>query len=195
MYSDINGSRQQADHELSAAGCSSSNARDNRECYNRGSNRLRHWSVIRLIYGIPLFASFYRLSHEEKRDMMRTFTTLIASAAFAVSGCATITRGSEDVLVVNSEPQGAQVQLSNGMSCTSTPCSFTLPRRSNIGVTVSRRGCQSVTTNVTHRTADAGAAGIAGNVLVGGLIGLGVDAATGASQDLVPNPVNVNLRC
>ena len=49
--------------------------------------------------------------------------------------------------------------------------------------------------NVTHKTADAGAAGVAGNVFVGGIIGLAVDAETGASQDLVPNPVDVKLEC
>ncbi len=119
----------------------------------------------------------------------------MVAASLALSGCATITRGSDDVLVINSTPQGAQVQLSNGMSCTSTPCSFKLPRRSDIGVTVSKQGCRSVVTNVTHKTADGGAAAIAGNVLVGGIIGLGVDAATGASQELIPNPVNVTLPC
>jgi hypothetical protein len=31
--------------------------------------------------------------------------------------------------------------------------------------------------------------------LVGGIIGIGVDAATGASQDLVPNPVEVKMKC
>jgi hypothetical protein len=31
--------------------------------------------------------------------------------------------------------------------------------------------------------------------LVGGIIGLGVDAATGASQELVPNPLTLNLQC
>jgi hypothetical protein len=34
---------------------------------------------------------------------------------------------------------------------------------------------------------------VAGNVLVGGVIGLGVDMVTGASQDLTPNPVTVVL--
>ncbi|MFD1194023.1 PEGA domain-containing protein [Seohaeicola saemankumensis] len=121
--------------------------------------------------------------------------TLLSAAALILSGCATITRGSEDVLVVNSQPQGAQVQLSNGMSCTSTPCSFKLPRRSNLEIAVSKKGCREVKTNVTHKTADSGAAGVAGNVLVGGIIGLAVDASTGASQDLVPNPVEVTLQC
>jgi hypothetical protein len=34
---------------------------------------------------------------------------------------------------------------------------------------------------------------MAGNVLVGGLIGAGVDVATGAMNDLTPNPVNLVL--
>lgn len=125
---------------------------------------------------------------------MKVFFALVA-AVFFVTGCATVTRGTTDALVVTSMPQGAQVELSNGMSCTSTPCTFKLPRKSELVVTISRAGCQTVVTNVTHRTAGAGAAGIAGNVLVGGIIGLGVDAATGASQEIVPNPLEVTLEC
>jgi hypothetical protein len=34
---------------------------------------------------------------------------------------------------------------------------------------------------------------MAGNVLVGGLIGVAVDAGSGATQELVPNPLNVTL--
>jgi hypothetical protein len=34
---------------------------------------------------------------------------------------------------------------------------------------------------------------MAGNVLVGGLIGIGVDAYSGAMNDLVPNPLSVKL--
>lgn len=123
------------------------------------------------------------------------FFLVAGSAMLFMSGCATITRGTTDALVVNSQPQGAQVQLSNGMSCTSTPCTFKLPRKSDLQVTISKSGCQTVVTNVTHKTAGAGAAGVAGNVLVGGIIGLGVDAATGASQELVPNPLEVTLQC
>ncbi|WP_243394530.1 hypothetical protein [Yoonia maritima] len=48
---------------------------------------------------------------------------------------------------------------------------------------------------MTHKTANGGGAALAGNVLVGGVIGLGVDAATGASQELTPNPVQVPLEC
>lgn len=111
------------------------------------------------------------------------------------SNCATITRGSKDVLQVNSSPAGAKVETSNGFSCESTPCAIKMPRRSEFVVTVSKPGCQTARINVTHKTANAGGAGLAGNVLVGGVIGLGVDAATGASQDLVPNPVEAELIC
>ncbi|WP_246251740.1 hypothetical protein [Parasulfitobacter algicola] len=48
---------------------------------------------------------------------------------------------------------------------------------------------------MTNELAEGGAAGMAGNVLIGGVIGIGVDAATGATQNLEPNPVMVNLRC
>ncbi|MFC0279544.1 translation initiation factor 2 [Falsigemmobacter intermedius] len=123
---------------------------------------------------------------------MKTFLLI---GAVLVSGCATITRGSEDVLQIVTQPSGAQVQTSNGMSCASTPCALKMPRRSDLVVTISKPRCQTAQVNVTHRTADAGAAGMAGNVLVGGLIGLAVDAGSGPTQELVPNPVTVNLNC
>lgn len=121
--------------------------------------------------------------------------SLILSALVILSGCATVTRGSKDVLEIKTTPAGAQVQTSNGFSCSSTPCAIKMPRRSEFVVDITRPGCKPMDVNVTHKTADGGAAGVAGNVLVGGIIGLGVDAATGASQDLVPNPVEVTLEC
>lgn len=123
------------------------------------------------------------------------FVVFAISVSTLLSGCATITRGSDDVLQINTDPAGAQVQTSNGMSCGSTPCALKMPRRSELVVHITKKGCKPVDVNVTHKTADAGAAGVAGNVLVGGIIGLAVDAGTGASQDLVPNPVEVKMQC
>lgn len=128
------------------------------------------------------------------RRKLSMIGALVGSVAI-LSGCATVTRGSNDVLEIRTTPSGAQVQTSNGFSCSSTPCVLRMPRRSEFVVTLTREGCRSTQVNVTHRTANSGAAGVAGNVLVGGLIGLGADAATGASQDLVPNPVDVTLQC
>ena len=39
----------------------------------------------------------------------------------------------------------------------------------------------------------SGGTAFAGNLLVGGLIGAGVDAATGASKDLTPNNLDITL--
>ncbi|MDO5621999.1 MAG: translation initiation factor 2 [Paracoccus sp. (in: a-proteobacteria)] len=120
---------------------------------------------------------------------------ILSAAMMSMAGCATITRGSNDVLVVNSTPPGAQVQLSNGETCTSTPCTFKLPRKSELNVLVSKDRCQPQQVRVTNRVAGSGSAAMAGNVLVGGIIGAGVDAGTGAMLDLVPNPVEVVLEC
>jgi hypothetical protein len=47
---------------------------------------------------------------------------------------------------------------------------------------------------LTKEVPGTGAAGFAGNVLLGGLVGMGVDAATGAALDHKPNPVIVTLQ-
>jgi len=121
-------------------------------------------------------------------------TALVAvAAASGLSACATVTRGSNDAWVVNSEPPGATVTTTNGHFCPSTPCAIKMPRKSQFTAEIKKPGYKPASVAVTHKTASAGAAGVAGNVRVGGVIGLGVDMMTGASQDLVPNPVSVKL--
>ena len=85
--------------------------------------------------------------------------------------------------------------LSSGQSCVSTPCAIELPRKDAVTVEISKEGCTTRQINVLSRMATSGGAALAGNVLVGGIIGLGVDAATGASKELTPNPVRVTLEC
>ena len=46
---------------------------------------------------------------------------------------------------------------------------------------------------VSTRIAGAGAAGFAGNILIGGVVGMGVDAATGSTLEHFPNPVLASL--
>jgi|GraSoiStandDraft_4_1057263.scaffolds.fasta_scaffold200518_2 hypothetical protein len=118
---------------------------------------------------------------------------VVLCAAASLGACATVTRGSKDAWVVNTEPSGAKVETSNGHQCAATPCAIKMSRKSNFTATVTKAGFKPATVTVTHKTATAGAAGVAGNVLLGGVIGLGVDVATGASQDLTPNPVNLKL--
>lgn len=108
------------------------------------------------------------------------------------SGCATITRGTHEALVIESTPNGAEVRLSNGLAG-STPGSFKVRRKGDIDVTIAKPGYETVTVHVTTQVAKAGALGMAGNVLVGGLIGAGVDAMSGGMLEHRPNPVQVTL--
>ena len=107
-------------------------------------------------------------------------------------GCASITRGSKDTLVVNSDPSGAKVSLSIGLSG-KTPCAFKVSRKGGFVVKIEKEGYETIELQVVGQISGGGAAGMAGNVLLGGIIGAGVDAATGATKDLKPNPINVKL--
>jgi membrane-bound inhibitor of C-type lysozyme len=123
---------------------------------------------------------------------MKAFIAITA-ASLMLAGCGTITRGSNDTWVVETTPPGATVSTSNGYECQSTPCAIKMPRRSEFVATIERDGYETVTVNVTHQVSSAGGASMAGNVLVGGLIGAAVDAGSGAMNDLVPNPVRITL--
>jgi hypothetical protein len=65
--------------------------------------------------------------------------------------------------------------------------------RDDFDVTITKPGYRDWRGHVTHQFSSGGGAALAGNVLVGGLVGLTVDAASGATQKLVPNPLNVTL--
>lgn len=121
--------------------------------------------------------------------------TFLACAILSVAGWATISRGSNDTLVVNSTPSGAQVKMSDGQTCNNTPCTFKVPRKSELNVLITKQGCKHQQIRVTNKVAPGGSAAMAGNVFVGGIIGAGVDADSGAMLDLVPNPVEVTLDC
>jgi hypothetical protein len=112
--------------------------------------------------------------------------------AAGLSGCATVTRGTTETLLMQSEPSGAAVRVSNGFAGV-TPVGFTISRRGDLIVTFSKEGYETVDVVVKAQMAGRGAVGLAGNVLIGGLIGIGVDAVTGATLSHSPNPVKVTL--
>ncbi len=126
----------------------------------------------------------------DKSKLIAAGLALAFSGLFG--GCASVTRGTKDTLVVESDPAGAQVRLSNGQTGT-TPTSFKLPRSKALTVYIEKEGYEPLTVAVNSQVSGVGAAGMAGNVLVGGLIGAGVDMATGATKDLRPNPVKAKL--
>jgi hypothetical protein len=122
---------------------------------------------------------------------------LLAVAALVLPciGCASITRGTTENISISSTPPGATAELSgldNPTSCL-TPCVVVVKRSADITVTINKEGYEPQVIPLTKEIPGSGAAGFAGNVLVGGLIGMGVDAATGAAQDHKPNPVIVTM--
>jgi PEGA domain-containing protein len=113
---------------------------------------------------------------------------LVLLGPIGLGGCASVTRGWNEQIQITSEPEGADVRTSLSQACT-TPCTLTVSRKDEFSVSYSKPGYQPQTVQVNTRVAGAGVAGFAGNVLVGGIIGMGVDAASGATLEHHPNPV------
>jgi hypothetical protein len=117
----------------------------------------------------------------------------LAGLSVSLPACATITRGTTQEFVIESSPPGARAATSNGFSCEATPCTFRMPRKDAFTVTISREGFAEQTHSIESKMSGGGGAALAGNLLVGGLIGAGVDATSGALNDLTPNPLVVTL--
>ncbi len=116
---------------------------------------------------------------------------VIAALMLAVGGCATLSRGTTDEVSVISDPDGAQVTTSFGSRCT-TPCALAVSRDQVFSLSVQKAGYEGQKVDVVTRLSGAGLAAATENVVTAGL-GATVDAATGATLEHVPNPVNVTL--
>lgn len=117
----------------------------------------------------------------------------LVGVALSLPACATVTRGSTQSFTVQSTPPGARVSTSNGFECAATPCTFRMARKDPFRVTVSMDGYEPQTVDVTSSVSGAGGSAMAGNILVGGIIGGVIDANSGAMNDLKPNPLMVTL--
>ena len=74
-----------------------------------------------------------------------------------------------------------------------TPCTLQFNRKDEFTVTIAKAGYHIAQVPVKTQIAGAGAAGFAGNIILGGAIGMGVDAATGATLEHYPNPVLMKM--
>lgn len=112
-----------------------------------------------------------------------------------LTSCATITRGSNEAFVIETSPIGADVTVTHegGFASCTTPCSVRVKRRGQLLVTVKKEGYKDVTTTVQSSIDGGGGTAMAGNVLLGGIIGAGVDAGSGAMHSHKPNPLVLEL--
>jgi hypothetical protein len=125
---------------------------------------------------------------------MRVLAALAACAV--MGGCASVTRGTSETISISSTPSGAEASISGldaPMTCV-TPCAVVAKRNADISVTIQKQGFEPQVVPLTKDIPATGAAGFAGNLLLGGLVGMGVDAVTGAATDHKPNPVIVTLQ-
>lgn len=75
-----------------------------------------------------------------------------------------------------------------------TPCTLQIKRSEELIVTFTKPGYEPETVKLRNKLAGAGAAGVAGNLIIGGVAGMVVDSGTGAALDHYPNPLKVVLR-
>ncbi len=101
------------------------------------------------------------------------FIVVLALAA-ACGGCASVTRGMTDQVQIVTNPASSDVRTSMGQACTS-PCTLQFNRKDEFTVIASKPGYHSAEMAVTTRVAGGGVAGFAGNVLLGGVVGMAVD--------------------
>src|SRR5260221_12945167 len=114
----------------------------------------------------------------------------VAALGVALSGCASIVEGTTQSIAVTSPPtDGAKCVLksSEGTYYVTTPGNATVHKTKNdLDVECDKDGFQHASLKVP---AKFGAATV-GNVLAGGIIGIGVDAATGANYSY-PTAISV----
>jgi hypothetical protein len=109
----------------------------------------------------------------------------VVCGALSLDASASITRGTGEQVGFHSEPAGAEVRTSTGLGCPATPCSFEVPRKDQFLATFTKSGYHPEQVMVGTKMSGGGAAGMAGNVLVGGVIGVVVDASTGGEWTMI----------
>lgn len=104
-------------------------------------------------------------------------------------GCATIIHGSKQKIGISSSPTGAKVSI-DSTDFGVTPMFAKLSRRKEHIVRIEMKGYQIAEFTITKSTSPW----ILGNILIGGLIGLAVDAASGGIYELSPDQLNAELK-
>lgn len=84
-------------------------------------------------------------------------------------------------------------QPTRTVECT-TPCSVQVNCNDNLTVSFRKDGYEPQIVPLSKEVAGTGAAGFAGNILLGGVIGTAVDGTSGAALDHKPNRVIVTMQ-
>lgn len=114
-------------------------------------------------------------------------STIILFGLVAVAGCATITRGTTQTVAINTPGvTGATCVLTSsavGTMTVTTPAAVTLSKGSDSVIVRCNKDCYNEGSGVLSSNLEGMTAG---NLIIGGVIGLGVDAASGAMNKYAP---------
>ena len=123
--------------------------------------------------------------------MKLLFRVFLAGGLVAATGCASITKGTSDVVQVEVANCGETIQCvasnKKGSWTFSAPGSVRVKKSDD----ALRIECPDGEETVTRSVSPQGDAMIWGNVLLGGIIGAGVDANTDANQEL-PDTITIH---
>ena len=117
------------------------------------------------------------------------------AAMCMLTGCMTAKRGFMEPVLVNSVPSGAKVSVTKDEivhgECLSTPCKILLRRNSPpFVVTFTKDGCES-----KNMVLGKDAVSLYNKFWGGFGIGYLTDFISGATFDITPNPLTVDLSC
>lgn len=114
---------------------------------------------------------------------------VLAVVTLSMSSCASIITGTKDDLTFTSNPPGAKVYVKNVEKCV-TPCTVAVQRslsKSTADFKLDGYKDQSVALEKKFNAVTLG------NILIGGVIGVGVDAATGSLTKYAKKSYEVEL--
>ena len=141
------------------------------------------WTVIAL--GVVAAIALVAILLKEKRAAK---LVLVGAALCSLGACSTIIHGSTQDVEFVSEPPGAFVEV-DGKHAGTTPCEVELKRKQTHTATLTHPRYPNDPRTFRLEPHFNGAT--LGNLLLGGIIGIGVDAASGANYSLSPDPVIV----
>ncbi|MCU7613480.1 PEGA domain-containing protein [Chryseobacterium sp. GMJ5] len=121
--------------------------------------------------------------------MKKKLSIALLSVTLSFTSCATIFTGTKDSISFNSQPEGAKVMHKGIEKCT-TPCTADIQRSlSKQMITFEKEGYKSEEVKLVK---NFNAVSLL-NILLGGVIGIGIDAATGSLTKYSPKSYTVEL--
>jgi len=119
---------------------------------------------------------------------MKLRTVVIAVSLASTAACATIMEGSKQPVAVSSTPAGASISV-DGQEMGTTPATLLLTRKDSHVVSLLLDGYLPY-----HMTLEKKTSGwVWGNIVFGGVVGVVVDASTGAMYRLTPGSVDASM--